>query len=61
MQLFAFALFFIFGGITALNDVIIPKPKQPFTLGYAQAMLIEPAWTLPMPRTWRPPSAAPRC
>ena len=26
-QVFVFALFFIFGGITSLNDVIIPKLK----------------------------------
>ena len=27
LRLFVFALFFIFGGITSLNDVIIPKLK----------------------------------
>ena len=35
------ALFFIFGGITSLNDVIIPKLKELFTLNYTQAMLIQ--------------------
>ena len=30
-QGFVFALFFIFGGVTSLNDVVIPKPKALFT------------------------------
>ena len=38
---FVMALFFIFGGITSLNDVIIPKLKELFTLNYTQAMLIQ--------------------
>ena len=37
LQGFVFALFFIFGGITSLNDVIIPKLKELFTLNYTQA------------------------
>jgi len=41
LQAFVFALFFIFGGITSLNDVIIPKLKELFTLNYAQAMLVQ--------------------
>ena len=41
LQLFVIALFFIFGGITSLNDVIIPKLKELFTLSYAQAMLVQ--------------------
>lgn len=41
LRLFVFALFFIFGGITSLNDVIIPKLKDLFTLNYTQAMLIQ--------------------
>jgi MFS transporter, FHS family, L-fucose permease len=44
LQLFVFALFFIFGGITSLNDVIIPKLKELFTLSYFQAMLIQSAF-----------------
>jgi FHS family L-fucose permease-like MFS transporter len=36
--------FFIFGGITSLNDVIIPKLKELFTLSYAQAMLVQSAF-----------------
>ncbi|MBW4331129.1 sugar MFS transporter [Stakelama sp. CBK3Z-3] len=44
LQIFVFALFFIFGGITSLNDVIIPKLKDLFTLGYAQAMLVQSAF-----------------
>jgi MFS transporter, FHS family, L-fucose permease len=46
LQLFVFALFFIFGGITSLNDVIIPKLKELFTLSYFQAMLINSAFFL---------------
>lgn len=41
LQVFVFALFFIFGGITSLNDVIIPKLKELFTLDYTQAMLVQ--------------------
>uniref|UniRef100_UPI0035C951B8 sugar MFS transporter n=1 Tax=uncultured Sphingomonas sp. TaxID=158754 RepID=UPI0035C951B8 len=41
LQVFVFALFFIFGGITSLNDIIIPKLKDLFTLNYTQAMLVQ--------------------
>lgn len=41
LQLFVMLLFFIFGGITSLNDVIIPKLKELFTLNYTQAMLVQ--------------------
>lgn len=41
LRLFVMALFFIFGGITSLNDVIIPKLKELFTLNYTQAMLVQ--------------------
>jgi MFS transporter, FHS family, L-fucose permease len=44
LQLFVMALFFIFGGITSLNDVIIPKLKELFTLNYLQAMLVQSAF-----------------
>ena len=44
LRLFVFALFFIFGGITSLNDVIIPKLKGLFTLNYAQVMLVQSAF-----------------
>ncbi|MGH6616725.1 sugar MFS transporter [Sphingomonas sp.] len=44
LQVFVFALFFIFGGITSLNDVIIPKLKDLFTLSYAQALLVQSAF-----------------
>jgi MFS transporter, FHS family, L-fucose permease len=44
LQAFVFALFFVFGGITSLNDVIIPKLKELFTLSYAQAMLVQSAF-----------------
>jgi MFS transporter, FHS family, L-fucose permease len=41
LQLFVMGLFFIFGGITSLNDVIIPKLKELFTLNFTQAMLVQ--------------------
>src|SRR3984893_4891596 len=41
LQAFIYALFFAFGGITSLNDVLIPKLKELFTLSYADAMLIQ--------------------
>lgn len=41
LRIFVLALFFIFGGITSLNDVIIPKLKDLFTLSYMQAMLVQ--------------------
>ncbi|MFM9979038.1 MAG: sugar MFS transporter [Sphingomonadaceae bacterium] len=44
LQLFVFSLFFIFGGITSLNDVIIPKLKELFTLNFFQAMLVQSAF-----------------
>ncbi len=44
LQVFVMALFFVFGGITSLNDVIIPKLKDLFTLNYGQAMLVQSAF-----------------
>ena len=44
LRLFVFALFFIFGGITSLNDVLIPKLKALFTLSYGEAMLVQSAF-----------------
>ena len=44
LQGFVYALFFIFGGITSLNDVIIPKLKALFTLSVAEAMLVQSAF-----------------
>jgi len=41
LRLFVMALFLVFGGITSLNDVIIPKLKELFTLNYTQAMLVQ--------------------
>jgi len=46
LRWFVFALFFIFGGITSLNDVLIPKLKHLFTLSYGEAMLIQSAFFL---------------
>jgi FHS family L-fucose permease-like MFS transporter len=44
LRAFVFALFFLFGGITSLNDVLIPKLKDLFTLSYAQVMLVQSAF-----------------
>lgn len=44
LRVFVFALFFIFGGITSLNDIVIPKLKALFTLSYAEAMLVQSAF-----------------
>ncbi|NJC42118.1 FHS family L-fucose permease-like MFS transporter [Brevundimonas alba] len=44
LQWFVFGLFFIFGGITSLNDVLIPKLKELFELNYFEAMLIQSAF-----------------
>jgi FHS family L-fucose permease-like MFS transporter len=44
LQWFVFGLFFIFGGITSLNDVLVPKLKELFELNYFQAMLIQTAF-----------------
>ena len=44
LRLFVFALFFVFGGITSLNDILIPKLKQLFTLSHADAMLVQSAF-----------------
>ena len=34
-------LFFIWGFITCLNDILIPHLKAVFTLSYTQAMLVQ--------------------
>ena len=44
LQAFVYALFFVFGGITSLNDVIIPKLKGLFTLTVAEVMLVQTAF-----------------
>jgi FHS family L-fucose permease-like MFS transporter len=44
LRIFVFGLFFIFGGITSLNDVLIPKLKDLFTLSHADAMLVQSAF-----------------
>ena len=44
LQAFVFALFFAFGGITSLNDIIIPKLKALFTLSYGEVMLVQSAF-----------------
>ncbi len=35
------AVFFLFGGITNLNDILVPKLKGLFSLNYAQAMMVQ--------------------
>src|SRR5512139_1966413 len=37
----AVALFFIWGGLTSLNDILIPKLRSLFALSYAEAMLTQ--------------------
>lgn len=44
LRIFVFALFFIFGGITSLNDVLIPKLRELFTLSHADGMLVQSAF-----------------
>ncbi|MEP7312252.1 MAG: sugar MFS transporter [Pseudomonadota bacterium] len=44
LRIFVIALFFFFGGITSLNDILIPKLRELFTLTYAQAMLVQSAF-----------------
>ena len=44
LQAFVFVLFFAFGGITSLNDVLIPKLKALFTLSYGEVMLVQSAF-----------------
>jgi FHS family L-fucose permease-like MFS transporter len=44
LQMFVYVLFFAFGGITSLNDVLIPKLKALFTLGYGEVMLVQSAF-----------------
>jgi FHS family L-fucose permease-like MFS transporter len=44
LRVFVMALFFIFGGITSLNDVIIPKLKELYSLDHMQAMLVQSAF-----------------
>ncbi len=44
LRYFVFALFFIFGGITSLNDIIAPKLKELFTLNDFQMNLVNLAF-----------------
>jgi MFS transporter, FHS family, L-fucose permease len=44
LKAFVFALFFAFGGITSLNDILVPKLKALFTLSYADVMLVQSAF-----------------
>ncbi len=44
LKAFVFVLFFAFGGITSLNDVLIPKLKALFTLSYRDVMLVQSAF-----------------
>ncbi|MFS0738651.1 sugar MFS transporter [Sphingomonas sp. 1P06PA] len=44
LRWFVFALFFIFGGLTSLNDILIPKLKHLFALSHTEAMLVQTAF-----------------
>lgn len=44
LNIMVFALFFLFGSITSLNDVLIPKLKEVFQLSYMEAMLVQSAF-----------------
>ncbi len=44
LRVFVIALFFFFGGITSLNDVVIPKLRELFTLSYGEVMLVQSAF-----------------
>jgi len=44
LSLFVFALFFIFGSLTSLNDILVPKLKSLFDLSYTEAMLVQSAF-----------------
>src|SRR5258708_13063674 len=44
LQAFVFVLFFAFGGITSLNDVLIPKLKALVTLNYGEVRRLQPAF-----------------
>lgn len=46
LSFFVFSLFFIFGSITSLNDVLIPKLKSLFNLSYTEAMLVQSSFFL---------------
>ncbi len=46
VMLLVFAVFFLFGGITNLNDILVPKLKSLFSLNYTQAMLVQFAFFL---------------
>jgi MFS transporter, FHS family, L-fucose permease len=37
----AYSLFFVFGSITSLNDVLMPRLKELFTLSYGQMSLVQ--------------------
>jgi FHS family L-fucose permease-like MFS transporter len=37
----AYSLFFVFGSVTSLNDVLMPRLKELFTLSYGQMTLVQ--------------------
>ncbi|MET0658231.1 MAG: MFS transporter, partial [Steroidobacteraceae bacterium] len=37
----AYSLFFVFGSVTSLNDVLMPKLKELFQLNYAEMTLVQ--------------------
>jgi FHS family L-fucose permease-like MFS transporter len=38
---FITSLFFVFGFLTCMNDILIPHLKSQFTLNYTQALLVQ--------------------
>jgi len=44
LRVFVIMLFFFFGGVTSLNDVVIPKLRALFTLSYGEVMLVQSAF-----------------
>lgn len=47
LSLLPFA-FFMWGALTALNDILIPHLKNLFSLNYAEAMLVQFVFLQPM-------------
>ena len=37
----AYSMFFVFGSVTSLNDVLMPKLKELFQLNYAEMTLVQ--------------------
>src|SRR4030095_13323116 len=57
LRYFVMALFFIFGGITSLNDIVAPKLKELFTLNDLQMNLVNLAFFISYGRVSIPAAA----